>query len=256
MNRSLFILIIFTIITFIFIWQNKKNLVKESSSQLPDVLVVGTNAEYPPFSFMEQDRLVGLDIDLMYEIAKRLGKKLVFKNVPFDILLPKIQTGEYHILAAGLSPSEQREATLSFTTPYWEKDPLIIVQLPSTPPLTSSASLSEKRIVVNEGFTSDFYVSSVPNVTIKRLNTMTEALLLLQNNQVDAFVTALSPFKALLTDEQQAQFSYHVIPDIFDSYALAISKKHPFLFAAIDKIIRDLIQDGTREQLLKKWQLL
>ena len=52
------------------------------------MLVVGTDATYPPFEFIDESgKLVGFDVDLLEEIAKRAGFKLKWVSAPFDGLI-------------------------------------------------------------------------------------------------------------------------------------------------------------------------
>jgi len=66
------ILITLSLITLA-IWYSKQK--KPVPQTITDTLIVGTNAEFSPFSFMENDKIVGFDIDIIAQIAERLGKK-------------------------------------------------------------------------------------------------------------------------------------------------------------------------------------
>ncbi len=56
---------------------------------------VGTNATYPPFEFVnEQNQITGFDMDLMAEIAKRVGFKFEIVNISFDSLIPALKAGK------------------------------------------------------------------------------------------------------------------------------------------------------------------
>ena len=54
-------------------------------------LYVGTNAEFQPFEYLENGKIVGFDVELMEEIAKLIGKDIEWKNIAFDGLLPALQ---------------------------------------------------------------------------------------------------------------------------------------------------------------------
>lgn len=96
------------------------------------VLMVGTAAEFPPFEFIKNDEIVGFDIDLIKEVAQRLEKKLVLKDMPFTTLIPQLQNGSLHILAAGLTPTPERARVMLFTKPYLETDSLVVITLAKT----------------------------------------------------------------------------------------------------------------------------
>ncbi len=59
------------------------------------VIKVGTSADYPPFESVDENgNKVGFDIDLMTEIAKRLGVELEWVDMPFDSLIAAVQEGK------------------------------------------------------------------------------------------------------------------------------------------------------------------
>ena len=50
-------------------------------------LVLVTEAGFAPYEYYEEGKIVGVDIDIAYEIAKELGKELVIKDVSFDFVI-------------------------------------------------------------------------------------------------------------------------------------------------------------------------
>ena len=128
-------------------------------------MIVGTNAEFPPFSYIENKAIVGFDIDVAKEVAQRLGKTIQIKDMPFDALIPDIALGHVDFVAAGMSYTEERAKRASFTKSYFE-DPLMIF---SKRPL-SFDKLKGKKVVVVQGFTADLLMSSQKNIDLIRLH--------------------------------------------------------------------------------------
>ena len=59
-----------------------------------DKLIIGTDATYPPFEFVDQNgQLSGVDIEVGREIGKALGKEVEFRNINFDGLITALQSG-------------------------------------------------------------------------------------------------------------------------------------------------------------------
>lgn len=124
MNRtSLYILIALIIGSIIAVWHNAQKVTPGKSF---DTIVVGTNAEYAPFSFKENGTIVGFDIDVITEAIKRLNKKIVLKDMPFDALIPEIQIGNIHVIAAGMTPTPERAQRTLFTQPHATNNSLAI----------------------------------------------------------------------------------------------------------------------------------
>src|SRR5205085_10630536 len=98
-KTSLFIVITLIAAISAIIWYKAEKPITSSDSI--DTIIVGINTEFPPFAFKEGDTITGFDIDVITEVFKRLNKKTVYKDMPFDALIPEIQLGNIHVIAAG-----------------------------------------------------------------------------------------------------------------------------------------------------------
>ena len=215
-----------------------------------NTLVVGTNAEFPPFTSIENGKIVGFDIDIASEVAARLGKKIEFKDMPFEALIPDVVLGHVDFVAAGMSYTEERAKKILYTKPYVEGDPFVIVTA-STSKVTLD-DLVGKTVAVNEGFTADTLLSSKEGVNLVRLPTTSDAFLALKMNRVFAFVTAKSTYEAFLK-MQPSVFQTHIIPGTSETCALVVPKSKPDLLVAIQGALDAMEQDGTIATLKTKW---
>ena len=250
-SSYLFLVIISALIGGYFWWKPKQAVSESRSIQ---ALIVGTSSDFPPFSSRENDQLVGFDIDVIKEVARRLDKPIEMQDMPFETLLSAAQLGSIQVIAAGLSMTPERAQQILFARPHYSGDPLVMVSVRQNP-VNSFEELGQKRVVVNEGYVADMYITSHGLPHMVRLKTVSDALLALQAGHADVFVTAYSVIKPFF-DQQNAQlFTYQVIPDTDEAYAFAISKQFPEIAQDIDRVIQQMIQDGTIEQYKKKWGL-
>lgn len=240
------------IFAFYFFFSSKKNPTR--SSMTPE-LIVGTAAEFPPFEFIQKDHIVGFDIDLVNEVAHRLGKNIVLRDMPFLTLIPQVQSGALHMIAAGLTPTQERGQMLLFTEPYLESDPLVVVSLAANPKITSLDDLKGKTVIVNEGFSAERFMSQFPDIDLKRLPTVADAFLSLASKRADAFVVATNSVKPFFSQYPAHEFSLFAIPDTNEKTAFAVSKKYPELRDQIQKVLDQLKQEGLLETLKKKWNI-
>src|SRR5450631_4630244 len=74
------------------------------------------NSTYAPMEYRDPttNELVGLDIDLAKEIAKRLGVKIVWSETPFAELIPSLQTKRADFIISGISDRSSRRETADF----------------------------------------------------------------------------------------------------------------------------------------------
>lgn len=227
----------------------------ESHSIDATTLLVGTELSYSPFSYMQDGQAVGFDIDVVREVGRRLHKEIVFTAISFDALLPQIQTGLIHIIAAGISATKEREKKVYFTKPYFTSDSLIIITLANSAPIESVNDLQGKVVVVNEGYTADTYMSTFAGIELLRLETVAEAFLVLHNKRADAFVTARSSVRDYFAKHSHDNMVITPIDGVADSVSLAVSKKYPELYESVNAALAEMEQDGTLTMLRRKWGL-
>jgi len=228
---------------------------KAQKENAAHILKVGTNAEYPPFAFVEGNTIVGFDIDIIKEVAKRLGKEIDIQDLPFTTLIPYLTVGKIQVIAAGMTPTKERAKQVIFTKPYLDGDPLIVISPAKNPPITSIKDLSGKEVVVNQGFTADSYMSALSRPIVTKLPAIHDAFMALNSGRADAFVSAKSVVQPFFKQHGIDKYNIYEIPNTADTYALAISKKYPKLAQEIQNILDEMEEDGTIDHLKHVWNL-
>lgn len=217
-------------------------------------ILVGTSGDFPPFTYVENNKAIGFDIDLIEEIGKRLHKTIEIKNMPFSTLLPTLQLGNIHVIAAGLTATPERARHVLFSTPYLEGNPLVIVSM-SKAPVKTIEELTHKEVMVNEGYTADLYLSKLSGPVIKRLKTPAQAFLALKTGRAHAFVTAQNTLKPFFEQYGSQEFIVSAIPGTDENSSLAIAPQYPELLQEIQKVLDDLKQESFLQSLKTKWGL-
>ncbi|MBX9922716.1 MAG: ABC transporter substrate-binding protein [Rhabdochlamydiaceae bacterium] len=238
------------------IWIGKSvftNSYEEGNFQ--EVLTVGTNAEYPPYCYIDENKIVGFDIDVAKEVAKRLQKKLVLCDMPFDALIPALKLHKIDCIAAGLTPTVERLKNVFFTKPYLAGDPLVIVSFAGHP-LQDLDALKGKHIAVNEGYASDLYLSEIQGIELIRLPSPSDGFLALASHKVDAFVTVQTTAHNFMQQYPQNSYVLSNIGNISEGVAVALAKDRPKELQEIDAVLEQMTQDQTIENLQKKWGFL
>lgn len=236
---------------------------KKPTSIDDNILNVGTNAEYQPFSFLDKnDEVVGLDIDIAKEVCKRLGKKCVLHSMSFDALIPEIQIGTIHIIAAGMSPTPERAERVFFTQPHLVGQPLVVVYRADFPftqeeKNNKEIALMHHRIAVNQGYVADSYVTQkeYPNIVRLAGSSVSEGLLALKSNQADVYVVGEVAIKPFFEQDTQHLFMMEPIEGTQEKTALAISKQYQKLYTDIEAALATMKNDGSLTTLIKKWNI-
>ena len=110
-----------------------------------DTIVIGMEADYAPYNWStsvstdfthpihgRNDYADGYDVQIAKLIAAGLGKKLVIKAIGWDGLPPAVQSGQIHLLLAGMTPTPERSKTLLFTNEYYRAEPVIVLRKDSS----------------------------------------------------------------------------------------------------------------------------
>ena len=116
-----------------------------------------TNAAFPPFEYVENDEVVGVDVDIANEIAKELGVKLTVQDMEFDLIIDYIKAGKGDIGAAGITADDERRKQVDFSVEYITSTQYVIVPAGTD---TKTFKLDGKVIGVQEGTTGDVYYAS------------------------------------------------------------------------------------------------
>ena len=220
---------------------------------LAPALIVGTNAEFPPFCYIENKTIVGFDIDIAKEVAQRLGKKIQFKDMPFDALIPEIILGHVDFVAAGMSYTEERAKRVSFTKPYITEDPLVI--LTNSNKKMTLDDLQGKTVIVIEGFTADLFMSSKNGINLIRLPTQADGFMAIKSNRADAFVTAKSTVDAFFDIQDSSAFHTSLLEGTGETCALVVPKNKSEILTEVQNALDDMETDGTLTKLKAKWKL-
>ena len=89
-----------------------------SNDDASDVLVMATNATFPPYEFYEGGEIVGIDAEVAAKIAEKLGKTLRIDDMEFGAIINAVTTGKADIGMAGMSVTEDRLESVDFSTSY------------------------------------------------------------------------------------------------------------------------------------------
>ena len=213
-------------------------------------LYVGTNAEFQPFEYLEDGKIVGFDVELMEAIAKTMGKTVEWKNISFDGLLPALQAKKLDVIIAGMTATEERMKFVNFSEAYYTSNQMILINK-ENPVVESFEGLAGHNVGVILGYTGDIAVSALENVKVQRYNGAGEAIMALKAKKVDAVVLDSEPAKNYA--KQNPELGLINTDVAKEEYAIAVGKDNKALADEIDKALKVLKEDGTYDTLIQKY---
>lgn len=227
-------------------------LVLSSLSFSAKKLYVGTNAEFMPYEYLENGKMVGFDIDLMEAIGKELGYEIVWSNMGFDGLLPALQMKKIDAVIAGMSQTPERQKAVTFSMPYMlvsSDEHFVIVNENS--PLVKKEELKGKKVGVQIGTIQEEFAKEL-GATPQLYNSWTGALMDLQNNKIDAVIIADVTGEEYLKSMSDLK-KVDVVIDTQPGASIALRKGETKLAEQINQAILKLDNDGTYLQILQKY---
>lgn len=214
------------------------------------VLVMATNAYFPPYEYYEGEEIVGIDVEVARAIADKLGLELEIQDMEFGSIITAVQTGKVDMGLAGMTVTEERMQNVNFTTTYATGIQSIIVVEGSD--IQSADDLPGHMIGVQLSTTGDIYaIDEFGAEYVEEYSKGADAVLALTQGKVDAVIIDNQPainFVAANEGLVILDTAYAV-----EDYAACISKDNPELQAAVNQALEELIADGTIQAILDKY---
>lgn len=81
---------------------------------------LGTEGAYPPFNFIDDaGNVAGFEREVGDELCKRAGLTCEWVTNEWDSIIPNLQSGNYDVIIAGMSITDEREEVLDFSENYF-----------------------------------------------------------------------------------------------------------------------------------------
>lgn len=227
----------------------------EASSDEPaaegGVLIMATNAEFPPYEFHDGGNIVGIDVEIATAIAEKLGMTLEIEDIAFDSIIPELTSGKADIGAAGMTVNEDRLKNVDFSDSYTTASQVIIVKEDSE--IAGPDDLKEKVIGVQLGTTGDIYASDyeADGSTIERYNKGFEAIQALTQDKVDAVVIDQEPAKVFVSQNEGIKILDEALT--VEEYAIAIKKGNTELLEKVNGALKELKESGEIQKIIDKY---
>ncbi len=119
-------------------------------------ILMVTEATFPPYEFRDGNTILGIDPEIMREVARRTGRELVIEDMSFDSVITAVVSGKADVAASGITVTPERRRKVDFSIPMWK--PLRLSSFPKVLPSgsgkISAAKESECSTGPRETFTS------------------------------------------------------------------------------------------------------
>ena len=219
-------------------------------------IVVGLDDNFPPMGFRnEKNELIGFDIDMAKEAAKRLGLEVEFKPIDWSAKEAELSGKRVDALWNGLTITEERKQNILFTAPYMENHQIIVVAANSA--IKTKADLAGKVVGAQEGSSAVDAIKKDEAVfksfkDIKTFGDNVTALMDLTTGRLDAVVVD-EVVGRYYTSKKPGE--YRILTDNFGSedYGVAVRKDDAELLSRLDQTLDAMAADGSAKAIYDKW---
>lgn len=227
-------------------------------------ILIGSSPDFPPYeSIDENGDFVGFDVDLMDEIASRMGVEIRWQDMPFDVTITTLQAGDVDISVSTHQKTPDNSQQVDFTIEY---APATTVFLKRTDRpdivINEIEDVAAWKIGVQTGGTNEKWLQDnlvtpglMPAENLLTYERHDAQLLDLLNGRVD-LMTSEGNTGAFVAKENPIEFALITTKMNQSNYVIAVPKGWDDLRELFNDIIQELLDDGTIAELEDKWELV
>ena len=221
-----------------------------------NTFVLGLDDSFPPLGFRdENNNIVGYDIDLAKEVAKRMNKELVCQPIDWAAKEQELNTKKIDCIWNGFTMTKERQAAMAFTKPYLDNAQVVVVRADSG--IKTLSGLTGKVIGVQSGSSAEDALNENEDFK-KSLKSIVEfkdnitALNDLEIKNVDGVVMDLVVANYSI---KQTGRDYIVLSEGLanEEYGIAFRKDDVELRDRVQLILEEMEKDGTVATISSKW---
>ncbi len=219
-------------------------------------LVVGTSADYAPYeSIDESGAFVGYDMDLIRAVGEKLGVEVEIQDMPFDSLIAAVQEGKIDAVIAAMQATAERDEQVDFTIPYRMTKDAFVAAGDSTlviekPEDAAGKSIGAQTGTVQESWIQDTLVAAGLTAAdqVFSYERADQAALDVANGRIELLLMDAEPSIALA---EETGLKILLITELTaeGGKSIAIPDGAADLKAELDRIIQELIDDGTVQRI-------
>ncbi len=215
---------------------------------------VALTGKYPPMSFYsEEGELTGYDVEVSKEIARRLGRPVEIITTEWAGILAGLQAGRYDAIVGSMAVTPERQEAVLFSEPYYISGAQLFIREEDRSLYSSLEDLNGKAIGAVTGTTYQHTVESeYPEIDVRTYQGDPDIFQDMTAGRIDGFVTdklvglynakragkAFIPAGSLMYDER---------------IAIPVTKDNRQLLDQINDALRTMENDGTLDDLKRKW---
>ncbi|WP_425964351.1 transporter substrate-binding domain-containing protein [Rhizobium nepotum] len=214
---------------------------------------VGTSVNSKPFDFVEDDKFVGFDQELLAELAKEAGFKYKVNAMDFGALIPALQTANIDLAISSIFMTDARMKVVDFSDVYYTSALGVLIASDNTD-IKSGDDLAGKKVASVTGAASTTWLkANAPSAEVTLFPQVTNMFMELQAGRADAVVYDY-PFVAYYAQTEGKGKVKVLEKPVGDGIPVAIAfPKGSELVPQVNEALKKVKADGRYDAIYKKW---
>lgn len=210
-------------------------------------IIVGADTTFPPFETEKDGKVTGFDIDMIRAIAKAEGMKVKIKTMPFNGIIPSLQSGSIDAAVAGITIKTSRMKNVNFSNAYYKSGLSVMVRADSK--IKDFADLKGHVVATKKATSSVDYMRDhgVNPKYIKQFQNIDAAYQALVTGGADAVVFDNPVNVNFKVSHKQVKIVGKLLTGEY--YGIAVTMKEPGLVKKLNAGLAAIKKDGTYDKL-------
>ncbi|HPE61278.1 MAG TPA: transporter substrate-binding domain-containing protein [Thiolinea sp.] len=222
--------------------------------QAEDTVRIATEGAYAPWNFVnDEGKLAGFEVDLGNELCKRMEAQCEFIQNEWDSIIPNLLAGNYDAIMAGMSITDERRETISFSEAYYPPDPSRYAVKKGTEmdwDALEGKSIGVQGATLQAGYAEE---NLAGKNTIKSYETSDQAVADLMGGSIDALLADGTVSKSAVEGSNgEMEISGPEIM-IGEGIAIGLRQDDTGLQEKLNQALEDVKKDGTLDQLIETY---
>ncbi|UYZ14539.1 amino acid ABC transporter substrate-binding protein [Brevibacillus sp. WF146] len=215
-------------------------------------LVIGTEGTYAPFTFHDQSgKLTGYDVDVITEVARRLGVEPVFQETQWDAMFAGLDAKRFDVIANQVGIKKERQEKYDFSKPYSVSRAVLVTHKDNK---TVKDFPDIKGLKAGQSMTSNYAdMARELGAEIVAVDNFNNAIDLIATKRVDVVINDNLSVLDFLKQKPNTPIKIVKVKTDGVPCAFMFRKGSDELVQEIDKVLESMKQDGTLKQISQKW---
>jgi len=217
-------------------------------------LIVGMDLEYPPFEMTDaQGSASGVSVDLAKALGESLGQTVEIQNLPFDGLIPSLQTRKIDLIISSMTATPERAKTIAFSDPYLKTGLCLLAAKNSPIQSITDADQPGLVLVVKRGTTGHIFATDhIKKAQVLILDKEDACVLEVVEGKAGAFLyDQISTYENWRRNPETTRAILKPFQE--ESWAIGLRQADPALRDKVNAFLRDFKARGGFEQLGDRW---